>query len=174
MSHLFVFLHIGPALDFPSALCLSIRRHIPDAEIIQCSDLLSAAAEGVTRVFRIECDDPKNLMHVRLKAFSELGLTAPALYLDTDMVMMKAVTATEALLNVDAALCRRDFDRDAIFNHNFLGLGFEEYRGKTLDTAFPLWRARLQQLRLNSGRTACSHSISWTRDTIDGMATKKR
>jgi len=121
----------------PTAMVSSVRRLDPDATIIQCSDLNSPAIAGVDKTARFNLKIDR-IMHARLQAFSELGLKSPALYLDTDMLLLKKINISELFQNeVDAIVCRRSFQKDLIFNHKMRGLDFSEYASQTLDQVFP-------------------------------------
>lgn len=138
MTSTFVFLHLGTDPSLPTSLVRSIRRHISDAYIIQCTDSVSIAISGVDKVARLNIDSSK-IMLARLQAFSGLGLDKPALYLDTDMLMLRPFDPAALLSNgATTAVCRRSFQRDVLFNHRMRGLDFSEYEGKTLDQVFPI------------------------------------
>lgn len=131
----FVFLQVGEDPLTP-LLVKSIRKHMPAAEIFQCSDAKTAKIPGVDHISVCE-GNGENLMTFRLAAFSELRLTAPAAYVDTDILFTKPCS-TEALIeDCDVAVCRRTFARDAQFNASFRGMNLSEYEGKTLGEVYP-------------------------------------
>jgi hypothetical protein len=135
MPETFVFLQVGDALE-PCILVKSIRRVMPDARIIQCSDGGTARIDGVTEVFRVD-GDTTNLMTLRLKAFSELRLQAPAAYMDTDMVVLRPLNLGLLVGAADAVVCERSFGREKPFNHTFRDRDFSFYRDKNLYQAHP-------------------------------------
>lgn len=132
----FVFFHVGPHLDFPAHMVASLLRHNPQAEVIQVTDHDTPTIPGVTWTAPTE-GDPKMLMEWRTRAFSKLGLSDPAMYLDTDMIVRRPIHPAALLGDAHMAVCRRSFNRDAMFNTRFAGQDYSEYVGKTLDEVYP-------------------------------------
>jgi len=48
---MFVFFHVGDDIAMPTAMVFSIRRHNPDATIIQVTDGYTPIVPGVSRAF---------------------------------------------------------------------------------------------------------------------------
>ena len=119
----------------PTAMVFSIRRHNPDAVIVQVTDAATPAVPGVSRRFETE-GDRRFLMQWRTNAFSELRLTEPAMYMDTDMIVRHPIFPA-AVLEGSVAMTRREFNRDAVFNPRQRGQDYSEYTGKTLDEVYP-------------------------------------
>ncbi len=132
---MFVFFHVGDDIAQPTAMVQSIRQHNPDATIIQVTDDRTPAVPGVSRVF-VSQGNRQFLMQWRTNAFAELGLSEPAMYMDTDMIM-RHVMSPAALLEGVVAMTRRTFNREAIFNPRQRGQDYSEYTGKTLDDIYP-------------------------------------
>ena len=138
MDNTFVFLQVGNQVE-PTILVKSLRKRMPTSRIIQCSDRMTKKIEGVTDLLHFE-GDPNNLMTFRLSAFSELKLTETAVYVDTDMIFLRAFDASEVLEDHDAAVCERSFDREGLVNPELVMGGFDfgaVYRGKTFREAHP-------------------------------------
>jgi hypothetical protein len=133
---MFVFFHVGDDLSLPTGLVRSIRAHNPGAEIVQVTDRETPTVPGVTWSHATEVDR-QYLMLCRVGAWADLGLDEPALYLDTDMIVNRPIDVPRALGEGSVAMCRRSFNRDAIFNTRQRGLEFPEYEGKTLDDLYP-------------------------------------
>lgn len=131
----FVFMHVG-ADPVVAYLVLSIRMRMPSAQVVQCSDAATPAAPGVDRVFRHD-GDARRLMTFRMEAFAALGLSAPAVYLDSDMLLLSPPPVDALLGGNDAVLCRRSSGRDEPFNTHLRGLDFSEYEGMTMDEVYP-------------------------------------
>lgn len=131
----FVFLHVGEDLR-PALLVKSVRAVFPDAEIMQCTDYETDPVEGVTSVHRFD-GDVQNLMTFRLMAFSRLELDVPAIYLDTDVLILSAFDIDELLQGCDVAVCRRSFANDALMNTSFRGMDLSRYAGMTLGEVYP-------------------------------------
>jgi hypothetical protein len=132
----FVFLHVGK--DANTQLFVdSIRFSNPGAHITQCSDYQTNRLNGVTEIFRID-SDVSNLMTFRLKCFSKLRLTEPAIYLDTDMLVLRRVVPMEILKSSQVACCERSFGRDDLINTTFRGMDLTEYKDRTLGEIYPI------------------------------------
>jgi hypothetical protein len=132
----FVFFHVGTDTSQPRMLTESILRRNKDANVIQCSDHLTAVVDGVSKIYRLN-GNLNHLMSFRLKAFSEIKLEDPAIYLDTDMLVTKKIDPAKLLKKNEVMLCRRAFNRNAIFNPIQRGLNFEEYSNSSLDSVYP-------------------------------------
>ncbi len=132
----FVFFHIGTDISMPAMLVETIRLTNADAEIIQCSDENSPAVPGVSRVDRGEYN-PNQLMIGRLEAFSQLALGTPALYLDTDMLVIRPINVRALLNQLRVSFCHRSFNFYGPFIGAQRGLDFSEYAGKPLGEVYP-------------------------------------
>jgi len=127
--------HVGDDVTQPARLIASIRRYMPSAKVIVCSD---------NKTPDMDCDirfdhyvDRNHIMTERLNAFAELNLNEPALYVDSDMVFLESVYPEDVLGDDEVVICRRSFNQDAIFNVEQRGLEFPEYQGMTLDEVYP-------------------------------------
>lgn len=132
----FVFFHVGDDLTQPTRLVRSLNKSNPDAEIIMATDPDTPKLEGVTHRIEIIGDRSK-IMLMRLAGFAAVQAQKPALYLDTDMEVLEKIDVEELLGNKEAMLCRRSFQRDALFNVNLRGMDFTEYKGMILDQVYP-------------------------------------
>ena len=132
----FVFFHVGPDLEWPNRMVASIHAHNPGAEVIQVTDHDTPTAEGVTWTAPT-LGDPRYLMQWRVDAFAALGLDAPAIYMDTDMVVHKPLQPDMMLGFADIAMTRRSFNKEASFNVRQRGQDYSEHEGKTLDQVYP-------------------------------------
>jgi hypothetical protein len=132
----FVFFHVGQDLRQPTMLVHSIRLTNPSAHIIQCTDLETPIVPRTTEVHRAPCDQGR-LMMARLDGFSRLKLTTPAIFLDTDMLVVKQIDPANLLANKKAILCKRSFNLNGSFIGMQRGLDFSEYEGKSLGEVYP-------------------------------------
>ncbi len=133
----FVFFHVGDdEKKLTDRLTSSIRKIMPDADIIMCTDETTAIPDEVDSVHVGKYDRTK-LMTERLRAFAELRLPTPAIYIDSDMEMVAPFDPAKLLGSKDIMLCRRSFNKEAIFNPYQRGLDFSEYTGKTIDDVYP-------------------------------------
>lgn len=136
MGPSFVFFHVGQDTSIPQMLVDSIRWSNPDATVVQCSDVLTPTIAGVDRKAITACD-PTRLMTGRLHAFANAGVEHTAVYLDTDMLIMKPLDLPSILGNSAVAVTRRSFRRGFKFSVEQRGLTFHEYAGKTIDEVYP-------------------------------------
>ena len=130
-------MHVGADATLPEMLVESIHRTNPDSRVIQCSDETTPPVQGVAEIFRLALH-PKGLMSTRLQAFAALGLTDPAIYLDTDMLVVRRVEPTESLGGKSAMFCGRSFDWFSKFNNALWEDDFPEYSGLLMSEVFPL------------------------------------
>ncbi len=135
-STIFVFLHIG---DDPNVelMVKSVRLTNLNAKIIQCSDQDTKKISGVTDVFRIQ-SKTENIMIFRLEAFYKLGLKKPAIYIDTDLILLSAINAYELLETDEVAYCQRSFGSNDQINISFRGMDLSEYKNKTVGEVYPI------------------------------------
>jgi hypothetical protein len=131
----FVFFHVGDDWKMQDRLAKSIRKTMPDAHIIMLTDADTPIPDGVD--YRIGKYDRAKLMTERLRAFAELRLDKPAMYIDSDMEMIAPVNPAVILGEKEVVMCRRSFNRYATFNPQQRGLDFSEYEGKTIDQVYP-------------------------------------
>ena len=117
----FVFFHTGKDRSWPNVLIKSIKASNPYALIIEVTGSMD------------------QIMASRLKAFSDLRLERPAIYLDTDMEVLAPINPVKMLSDTKkkALFCRRTFNQNAAFNTLFRGINFSEYADKTLGEVYP-------------------------------------
>jgi hypothetical protein len=130
----FIFMHIGLETEQPSMLVQSIRKVMPDAKITQCTDKITNKIKGVTNIHRIHTKNDYP-MSLRLELFAEIESKEGGLFVDTDMLALRRIDYPDPATNL--ILCRRSFDRNAIFNATYLKMDFSEYKGWRLDDVYP-------------------------------------
>jgi hypothetical protein len=129
---MFVFMRVNETV-LDSIFVKSLRRHHPDATIIQVSDEKTAEVPGVTEVVRVRNSFPNRLMLFRLRLFLELQIEKPALYLDADMICINQVDIEEELKDADVALCQRMFGCEELVS----GALHKGYEGTPIGSAWP-------------------------------------
>jgi hypothetical protein len=130
----FVFLYVGDTTELPTILVRSIRAVDPAAKIIQCSDLVTPAVEGVDRVARLD-GDTSRLMTFRLQSFADLAIAEPAMYMDADMVCVRRIDPGLVLGDAQVAVCRREYGMKTPALYGAMDLS--EYEGKTIGEVWP-------------------------------------
>jgi tetratricopeptide (TPR) repeat protein len=133
---IFVFLQVGedPQTEM---MVNSINLSNPNSRIIQCSDLQTNKINGVTEVFRLD-SDVTNLMTFRLEVFAKLNLSQPAIYLDSDMLVLDKIVADKFLKEADLVLCKRSFYRYGEFDVNFKNMNLLQYSNKEIFEVYPI------------------------------------
>jgi hypothetical protein len=101
-----------------------------------CTDNTTPTINNVDRTHVSNCNTSK-LMTSRVNAFKELNLQAPAVYLDTDILVTGRIPPLEAMSADSVMLCRRSFMRESVFNTAFRGYDYHEHSNKTLDQVYP-------------------------------------
>lgn len=134
-SHI-VFLHVGTETLFPTLLVRSLRQHIPNARIYQCSDQVTPEIPSVDEILRFT-GDVSNLMIFRLQCFSSLNIAAPTLFLDTDMLCVRSVDPSIIVGDADIAVCAREFGCRDFINTSLSEIDLSEYSGKTFGEVYP-------------------------------------
>lgn len=132
----FVFFHIGNDISMPKMLVDSINLTNPGADIIQCTDLTTPLVPGITKKLRIS-GNPNEIMSFRINAFNKAKLLNPAIYLDTDMLVIKKININQLLGKSFALMCKRNYTLEGAFIGNQRGLTFHEYDKKPLGEVFP-------------------------------------
>ena len=111
----FVFFHIGDITQ-PQLLTLSIKKFNPDSKIYFITDFSTKDIEGVDEVVRFNLDKD-NLMTSRLEAFANLELNNPAIYIDTDVLVVRPIPI-ELFKEKEVFLCNRAFSNDTFINRS--------------------------------------------------------
>lgn len=132
----FVFFHVGEDVTHPTRLVDSIQKTNPSARIIMCTDSDTPAINGVER--RELPVDRERLMVERWRAYAELGLEHPAVYLDTDMIVRGVINLPALLGDRNYVFCNRSFDRMVPFNGQQRELDFSEHDQRPIGVVYPL------------------------------------
>lgn len=132
----FVFFHVGSDITQPARLVDSLQKTNAGARIIMCTDADTPVIEGVER--RELPVDRERLMVSRWRAYAELGLEHPAVYLDTDMVVRGFINLPALLADKNYVFCSRSFDRMVPFNGQQRGLDFSEHHERAMGAVYPV------------------------------------
>jgi len=132
----FVFFHVGDDLSHPTRLVDSIQKTNPEARIIMCTDAETPVVEGVER--RELPVDRERLMFERWRAWAQLNLDTPAIYLDTDMVVRGIINVPALLGDRQYVFCNRSFDRMVPFNGQQRGQDYSEHDQRPIGIVYPL------------------------------------
>ena len=75
----------------------------------------------------------------RIEAFKSLGLSTPAVYIDTDIIWLRPLDIPNLLSYYCAVVCERSFYGETFFKSTQShGVCFPEHNGKTLGEVFPI------------------------------------
>jgi hypothetical protein len=127
-----VFLNVGNDTLQAELLCRSARVSNPKATLTQVTDKVSPKVSGVDEIVRFD-ESTDNLMFFRTLSFSKVKIEQPTYFLDTDMLLMKELPELNGV-----GFCVREFQKSAIFNHNFRGMDLSEHKGKSLGDVYPI------------------------------------
>ena len=134
MTNHFIFFHVGD-ITLPSLLVKTIRKFNPDSKIHFLTDKITKDIDDVDETFRLDLD--RNfIMLSRYEIFSKYKFTDPALYIDTDMLLLRPIDI-DIFSDKDVYLCQRESNCNEKFNHNFNGLDFIEYKDKMIGDIYP-------------------------------------
>ena len=132
----YVFFYVGDDVTQPAMLAKSIRLADESAHIIHCGDRHTPPISDVS--MRVDFEgERRRIMSFRLKAFADLGLVEPAIYIDTDMLCVNPINSAELTKDNPTRFCTRKFNLDWSFNGNFGGLDFREYDKKPIGDVYP-------------------------------------
>ncbi len=133
----FVFFHVGENVEQPEMLAESIFQTNPDAEVFFCKDKETPNLR--CNVNNFECSGDRNsIMLFRMKAFSELGLNKPAIYLDTDMLVLKTLNPRSILKDNEVVFCKRAYNLGGAFIGQQRGINLMEYDKQPLGNVYPV------------------------------------
>jgi hypothetical protein len=135
MNH-FVFFHVGSDDSFPSKMVTSLRGSNPGSVITMCTEPGAPKISGVDH-YTYSTGNKAEIMFWRTRAFAETKLDVPAMYLDTDMLVIRPFEPARILGDKKIILCRRSFDVDCGFNGRQRGGVFMQYDGVSLGTLYP-------------------------------------
>ena len=137
---IFVFFHISTVPEAensqPALMVRSIRKYYPKVDIVQVTDGDTQVVSGVSDVFRAK-GNQEEIMSFRTNAFSELRLKENAIYLDTDMLILKKLKIEKIFKEGEVFLLKRDFNNDQFINTSFGGMDLSYLVGKTVGEVWP-------------------------------------
>lgn len=134
MTNHFIFFHVGD-ITLPSLLVKTIRKFNPDSKIHFLTDKITNDVNDVDEIFRLDLDR-NYLMTARLEAYSKYQLIDPAIYIDSDMLLLRPIFIN-MFSDKDVYLCKRESNCNNKFNHNFNGLDFSDFEGMTFGQVYP-------------------------------------
>lgn len=127
-----VFLNVGQDTYQAELLCRSARISNRGAMLTQVTDGSSPKVMEADEVVRFE-GEAEDILFFRMLCFSRLKIEQPTYFVDTDMLLMKALPEHDG-----AGFCVREFQKSAVFNHRFRGMDLTEYKGMTLGEVYPI------------------------------------
>lgn len=134
----FYFFHIGNDPILPDMMISSIRNTNTKSKVFQITDRFSTKLENVDDCFRFD-GYTKNIMKFRMEAYSKVPLLdkSSALFLDTDMLVLKEIEEQDLFKNAEVVFCKREINFNALVNINYNNMNMTEYRNMTLGEAWP-------------------------------------
>jgi hypothetical protein len=132
-----VFFHVGDDISMPNIMVRSVRKHNPDANIIQATDLETPQVEGIDEVRRFP-GQARSIMLFRMECFSKIDTSTPCWFLDTDMVCLKRLALPETGgVDRTVAVLERKFNLDAKLPRSANGVDLSRYRERPIGKVFP-------------------------------------
>jgi len=134
----FYFFHIGDNISLPKMMVESIRITNVNSQIFQITDRFSPEIKNIDKCFRFD-GNIKNIMKFRMEAYSNVELVdnVPALFLDTDMLILKKINHIDLFKKYEVVLCKREIEVDLKVNINFKKMNMVEYKNSTMVEAWP-------------------------------------
>ncbi len=106
------FFWVGPDTTIPTLLVRSIRAAFgPQFNVIQLSDKSTPRVEGVTTHKALKLSP--HIMVARLEAYAALSITAPTLFLDADMLVLRPFDLPPLAEN-EVGITIRTYDQDPV------------------------------------------------------------
>ncbi len=114
----------------------SIKKHYPNCNIIQCSDLDTPKIKGTNSIFREKIHINK-IMEGRMFSYSKLNLKNTSIFLDTDMLLVRKIPFELFIDKADVFLLKRSFYLDSRLPKLFRGQIYENHLHGTLEDIYP-------------------------------------
>ena len=114
----------------------SIKKHHPKDRVIHCTDNLTDTFENIDKTHR-ERFNMDELMVGKIKCFSRFRIKTTSIYLDPDILIMKAIPIKHIEDKADVFLLKRSFDLDAKIPKTFRKLEYENHVSKFLGEVYP-------------------------------------
>ena len=89
----------------------SIKKYHPNSRIIHCTDLITKSFKEVDQTHRTDFDR-NYLMYGKIKSFSTLKIYKTSVYLDPDMLLMRAIPINEFEERAEVFLLKRSFNNE--------------------------------------------------------------
>ena len=135
----FVFFHVGNEpnyLKMVQKFVDSIHETNANATVVMVSDAETPTVNNVSQRINVKADR-NEVMLARLKGYEAAGITEPAIYTDTDMIVLAAINPEKLLADHRVVFCERSFSRNSWFNPNYNGMDMSEHFGKKMYEVYP-------------------------------------
>jgi hypothetical protein len=131
--------HIGDQDPIVREHLNSLRRHYPSSRIVYLTDTISDLPEtrAIDIVSRRRADS-SSIMYSRVAFYASEPVVGPTFFLDTDMLVNKPIS--DDIFHVlagNTAVCKRQYNNNALFNCAFRGIDFTRFQGMSVGDVFP-------------------------------------
>lgn len=126
------FYHSGIEDKIVTIFTESVKISNPNCILTQITDQVTPPVRNIDQIIR-DIPDKRGVIRSRVLAFSNFDTSIPTWFLDTDMIVKEKLPILK-----QSALCRREFEKNHIFNHFFGGNDFTEYKNMKLDDVYPI------------------------------------
>lgn len=134
----FYFFHIGQDIFLPKMLVCSIKISNPLSKIYQITDNDSPEVEKIDGCIRFN-GNKENIMKFRMETYASLDVkkNENAIFLDTDMLVVKKINEKSLFKQNDIVFCKRQFDYDSLVNIDYNNLNMLEFQNMKMGEAWP-------------------------------------
>ena len=134
----FYFFHVGSDVSLPEMLVNSIKISNPKSEIYQITDNESPEVEKLDGCFRFN-GNKKNIMKFRMETYASINIkkNESAIFLDTDMLVVREINEKNLFKEKDIVFCERQFDCEYPVNVNYNDLNMLEFKNIKMGEAWP-------------------------------------
>ena len=134
----FYFFHVGGDVSLPKMLVGSIKISNPKSKIYQITDNDSPELEQLDGCFRFN-GIKENIMKFRMETYASINIkkSENAIFLDTDMLVVKELNEKILFKENDIVFCQRQFNFNVPVNINYNNLDMVEFKNMKMGEAWP-------------------------------------
>ena len=134
----FYFFHVGSDVSLPEMLVGSIKISNPKSKIYQITDNDSPEVEQLDGCFRFN-GNKENIMKFRMETYASINLKKGenAIFLDTDMLVVRELKEKILFKEKDIVFCQRQFDYENLVNVDYEDLNMLEFKNMKMGQAWP-------------------------------------
>ena len=134
----FYFFHVGQDIFLAKMLVGSIKISNPSSKIYQITDNDSPEVQQIDGCLRFNGKN-ENIMKFRMETYASINIKQGknAIFLDTDMLVVKELNEKILFKENDIVFCERQFDSENEVNVNYNDLNMYEFKNMKMGEAWP-------------------------------------